>query len=197
MLFRTYTKKDRINKGLLDIKAKPELLQDFTKLQNEIGVGFEMKTLAVSSIHSDLLAASFGKAFAETFAENGSSALVIDANLYNPCLLQNLGIESDGKVHALSDKVGVLGLDKNVYPSRIFREGEIAKIIEENRGEYEHVIVLVPAVRDHKEVALIGSVIDSLVLVTQRNVTQKKHIYEACQFLVSEKLPLSKVVVLK
>ena len=197
MLFHRYTKKDYINKGLLSIAERPELLESFTTLQNEIGVGFDMKTLAITSVHSDLLAAGFARAFAETFSANGSSALIIDANLYNPCLLENLGLPSDGKVQKLSEKIGVLGLDKDVYPSRIFREGEIAKIIEENRGDYEHVLVLVPAVRDHKEVALIGQSIDSLVLIAQRNVTQKKHIFEACQFFVNEKLPLSKVVVLK
>ena len=71
------SKKERISKGLLEINEHPDLLKSFTALQNEIGVGFDMKTLAVTSVHSDLLAASFAKAFADTFANNGSSALII------------------------------------------------------------------------------------------------------------------------
>ena len=193
------SKKQRISKGLLEINEHPDLLKSFTALQNEIGVGFDMKTLAVTSVHSDTLAASFAKAFADTFANNGSSALIIDANLYDPCLSKSLNLpqEQEPKVHALSEKVGILSLSSEIYPSRIFREGEIAKIIEENRGDYDHVVILVPALREHKEVALLGNVIDSLVLVTQRNVTQKKDIYEACCFLAENKLPLAKVVVLK
>lgn len=199
MIFSFTPKKQIISKGLLEINERPELLKNFTALQNEIGVGFDMKVLAVTSVHSDLLATSFAKAFADTFAANGSNALIIDANLYNPLLLETLGLpqESAGKVQALNDKVSVLSLSGDIYPSRLYREGEIAKIIEENRKGFEHVLVIVPGMREHKEIALLGKVIDSIALITQRNVTQKKEIFEACQFLVAEKLPLAKVVVLK
>ena len=88
-------------------------------------------------------------------------------------------------------------MDKETYPSNVYKSGTIQKIIKDEEKNYEHFIVIVPSVKDHKEVFLLNDVVQAIVMVTQKNVTIKKHIYEAVQFFKETKLPLAKTVVLR
>ena len=197
-LFQSKPVKEKIVEGLLDLEGHPDILQSLVDMQNEIGVGFDMKVLAITSIHNDKMAAAFAKAFADVFAHNGSSSLIIDASLYKPSLAGVLGLTGcTHELRVLNDKISVLCSDKEVYPSKLFREKEVQRVIEENKRNFDHIIVLVPAVREHKEIALLKGVIDSAIIVTQRNITQKKDIFDAACFFQAEDLPLSKVVILK
>lgn len=196
-----------IKNNLASLEKSEELINLFTVLQNEISVSFPAKITAVTSIKDDNLAASFAKAYALTYAHNGFKALIIDANLYNPCLEGLLGgsdaevsvdkKEESYKFISINEKVSAICLNKNTYPSNVYKAGVIQKFVEDNKEEYSHVVVLVPSVEEHKEVILLKEVIDSIILVTQKNVTKKGHIYNAGAFFHEASLPLAKVVVLK
>ena len=201
-------KQEKID-ALLNVKNNEELFIALTALQNEISVGFNTKIIAVVGIKGEELTAAFSKGFGEAYALNGSKSLVIDANLYNPSLarLLNNG-EDEGdvevvdnnqqyKITTLSDKLSALSLSKQIYPSELFKSGIIQNAIKEHKNEYEHFVIIVPEIKNHKEIFLLADIIECIVLLTFKNITRKKDIFDAIQFMNANKLPLAKTVLLK
>lgn len=200
-------KKQVLLNGLLNAKDNKEKVATITKLQNEISVSFPTKVVAIAAIKDDVLSAYFAKAFADAYSANGSTSLIIDANLYNQKLK---GIIGGGDLEVETKEQGkekqFMSIDKNtdawcldneIYPSTIYKSGLIQKTINDNKEKYDHFIVIVPSIKEHKEISLLGNVIDSIVLITRKNVTLKEHIYYAIQYLYENNLPLAKTVVLK
>ena len=50
-----------------------------------------------------------------------------------------------------------------------------------------------PAVKGHKEIVLIKDVVDSIILVTQKDITIKEHIFYAIQYFKENDLSLANV----
>ena len=209
MFFNNDKKKQEKIETLLNVKDNEELFTSLTTLQNEISVGFNTKVIAITGIKGEELTAAFAKGFGEAFSLNGSKTLVVDANLYNPCLaklLNNGEDESDVeiveknqqyKITTINDKLSTLSLNKQIYPSELLKSGVIQKALEDHKDEFEHFIIIVPEIKNHKEIFLLGDVIESIVLLTFKNITRKKDIFDAIQFMNVNKLPLAKTVLLK
>ena len=199
-----FNKKTDIVDNLLDIEHNEELSQKITILQNEISVSFDTRIIAVTSINKDKLAAAFAKALADTYVQNGSSALIIDGNLYNPVMSEIIsGNTIDNKYNTPFSSnhpqkgTKIIYLSKNTYPAEAYKSGMIHKIIEENKTSYDHFIILVPSIKEHKEVILLSDIVNSIILVTQKNVTRREDIHNAIQYCYDNKLPLAKTVILK
>lgn len=198
---------------LLHLRQNPEMFKSFTALQNEVGVSFDSNVIAIASITSDKLSAAFAKAYADTFALNGSKVLIIDANMYNPSLATLLGSSTEDDVlttsldvhsapiqselQQIEENVSLLTMSQEIYPSHIYRNGDVAAMIEEKKASFDHIVVIVPSVKNHKEVQLLEGIIDSLLLVVRRSVETKKDIFEAACFFQEAKLPLAKAVILR
>lgn len=207
-LFGGPSPKERMIDDLLNIKGDQDLFDSLTTLQNEIEVTHATKVIAISSVRNDSLAAAFSKGFADAFALNKSNCLLIDANLYNPSLEKLLGegeLEQEAQnkkvdnyeVKELSEGVSAVYLDKQIYPSEVFKSGLIQKIVKEQSSKFEHIVIITPSIKEHKEIVLLKDVLQSIILICQRNVTLRKSVYEACTFFAEEQLPLAKTVVLK
>ena len=190
-------KRQKLLANLSNVSSKPAVVQELTALQNEIAVGFSTKVIAVSSLRDDALASAFAKGLADTFAINGEKTLVIDANLYNPSLSDVLGQQRGEGIVKLGDNVDAVMMEKQTYPSEVYKSGAIEEIVKAHESEYAHFVILVPNLRDHKEIALLKGFMTALILVTQRNVTAKQWIYEACAYCAEAELPFAKAVVLK
>ena len=211
MGFFNSNNENKIINGLQQVQTNEELFKALTVLQNEISVGFNTKVILVCGVNNDKLATVFAKAFADAYSKNDSSCLLIDANLYNPCLSELIGKEQVGSFMAFRDirsknysnmsyinkNVNAICMDKEIYPSNVYKSGVIQKIIKDEEKNYDHFIVIVPSVKEHKEVFLLNDVAQAIVMVTQKNATIKKHIYDAIQFFKEAKLPLAKTVVLR
>lgn len=200
-LLRSNNKQKIIN-GLMNASLDDETIERITTLQNEIGVLCSTKVIAITSIKNDDLAVAFAKAFAGAYSVNNEKTLLIDANLYNPLLRHALkeaeGEKSEGyRITRVDDNTNAVCLNKETYPSEVLKGGLVQKIIEENKNGYDHFVVLVPAIKDHKEIVLLKDVITAVVLVAQKNVTKKEHIYNAIQYCAANQLPLAKTVILK
>ena len=195
--------KQKIINGLLNASLDDETIDRITTLQNEIGVSFSTKVIAITSIKDDALAVSFAKAFAGAYSVNNERTLIIDANLYNPLLRHALkdsegGNRNDGyRVTFVDGKTNAVCLSKETYPSEVLKGGIVQRIISENKDNYDHFVVLVPSIKEHKEISLLKDVVTAIVLVAQKNVTKKEHIYNAIQYCAVNKLPLAKTVILK
>lgn len=194
--------KERLVKGLLNASYDDETIERLTTLQNEIGISFSTKVVAITSIKHDELAVAFAKAFASAYSANGAKTLVIDANLYNPLLsrlLSDLEGETENGYRTLiiDGQTTAICLPKEIYPSEVYKSGLVQKIISENEREYDHFVVVVPEIKDHKEIVLLKDVVTSIILLTQKDVTKKEHIYNAIQYCAINKLPLAKTMVLK
>ena len=202
--FRNKQDKQMVN-NFLSLEGRERMLEKLTTLQNEISVSYNNKVIVITSLEYDELAAAFAKAFADAFVKNGSSALLVDANLYEPHLgkllsvpTQKLGKEETKlEVNKLSDKLGVVCLDKVTYPAEAYKSGLLEELIEANKETYEHVVILMPSVKKHKEVSLLSKVLDSVLLLCRRDVSTKGDIFYALQYLAGEHLPVSKTVILK
>ena len=189
---------DKIIANLLDAVSHPDITDRLTALQNEVGVDFSTEVIAITSIRDDELAAGLAKGLADTFANNGEKTLIIDANLYNPCLKRLLGDKArEGELSQLEDNVSALCLGKEIYPSEVYKSGKIHEIIEKHQSEYMHFVVLVPTIRDHKEIVLLRDEVTAILLAAQKNVTIKQFIYEAAGYCVDNSLPFAKTVILK
>lgn len=192
-------KNDKVIENLRNAKDNEALLESLTKLQNEIAVYHNVKVIAITTINNDPLAAAFAKAFAETFSRNGETSLVVDANLYNPCLQDFVGdgVEAKNRITAsIDNKANAIIMAKEIYPGESYKGKAVDEIIKENEGNYDHFIVLVPSVKEHKDVALLKDIVDGIILLTRKNKTTKKSIFEAIQFFRVHELPLAKTVVL-
>lgn len=201
-LLRSNNKQKIIN-GLTNASLDDEAIDRITTLQNEIGVNCSTKVIAITSIKGDDLAVAFAKAFANAYSVNNEKTLIIDANLYNPLLRHLLkeGEEGDNslgyRITQVDEKTGAVCLNKETYPSEVLKGGLVQKIIKENEDKYDHFVILVPEIKEHKEIILLSDVITALVLVVLKNVTKKEHIYNAIQYCAYNKLPLAKTVILK
>ena len=193
------TRQEIMSSHLLDVRNNTELSNSLTALQNEITVSFDMKVIAITSINRNKLSAGFAKGLADTFALNGSNALIIDANLYDPrlAMLLNAEVDENSSLKKLDEGVDVVYLTKETYPPQVFKGGTIQKIIKDNFDKYEHIIIIVPSITEHKEIVLLSKVIDSVILLAQRNVTKRVDLYEAISYCYDNKLPLAKTVVVK
>ena len=201
-------KQEKID-SLLNVKDNDELFEMLTTLQNEISVGFNTNVVAITGIKGEELTAAFAKAFGEAYGLNGSETLLVDANLYNPSLIKLLNAgEDEGdievsdkdqqyKITYIDDKLSALALNKQIYPSELFKSGLIQKAIKEHIDEYKHFVIIVPEIKNHKEVFLLKDIIDSIVLLTFKDITRKKDIFDAIQFMRANELPLAKTVLLK
>ncbi len=183
--------------NFLNVSIKEQMVKKITILQNEISIVYDTKVIAISSFGDDKLAAAFAKGMADVYAVNDSNALVIDANLYNPCLKDLLNGQSAEGIQKLGEKNGVAYLDKEIYPSTVYKSGAIQKLIEDGLKEYEHILVIVPSIIEHQEIALLSKEINSAVLVARQNVTKKGQIFNALQFCAEANIPVSKTVILK
>ena len=185
--------------NLLNISSRPKTLEKFVRLQNEISIEHDSKVVVITSVGEDKLAAAFAKALADAYVANSSSALIVDANFYNPELAGLLGAQEPGgdiKAVLFNEKSGYIPMKKETYPSNIYKAGTVQKLIEENKDKYEHILVLMPSIKEHKEVVLLKDALDSVILVTRRNVSKKGDIYNSLAFLVEEKIPVSMTPVL-
>lgn len=196
-------KKNPLIEGLLD--DNEELFKSLVVLQNEINVSHNTKVIAVTSVDNEKVSAAFARALALAYAKNNSSACVIDANLYNPTLFELLGDEIDQeakqetevKEKELNDKVHLISLTKVIYPSEVYKEKFVHDLIKKNEAKYGHIILVLPSVRNHKEIVLLKDVIGSVLVLARRNVSVKKDVFNVLSFLANEKLPVAKTIVLK
>ena len=202
------TRVDRLSK----LTKKDELFESLVTLQNEINVGHDTKVIAVTSIENDLLSASLAKALALTYSFNDSKTLIIDANMFNPSLEKvlddseevNISILNQGdenlsirhQTTSINENLDAVCFVKETYPGNVFKSQIIQKMIE-NEGQYEHFIIIVPSIKEHKEIELLREVVQSIVLVVQKSVTKKKDIYEAIAFCQTRQLPLAKTVIVE
>ena len=140
---------------LSHVNNDASLFDSLTKLQNEINVYFDTKVLAITSINDDALAAALAKALADAYSMNGSNALIIDANLYNPSLESYIESHNEDDTITVSEKNEVLSgynrqvtvagnvkticLDKQIYPGNAYKDGAVHNIIESNKNSYEHI----------------------------------------------------------
>lgn len=195
--------------NLLSKEPREQMLAKITALQNEISVAFNTKVLVITSIGEDKLAAAFAKAFVGAYETNNSNALLIDANLYNPCLSELMGGKVQGPAKSekpeevaldilpLGNKNGVVCMEKEIYPSDIYKSGVIQKLVSDNMEKYEHIVVLMPSILEHREVLIFKDLLDSVMVVARRAVTKKRDIFEALSFLSDAQMPVSKTVILK
>ena len=199
-------KRNNFLNGLLTSKDKEDKIKALTTLQNEMCVSFPTKVVAIAGIKDDELAAYFAKAFADAYSANGSTSLIIDANLYNQKLKTIIGGDDSVEAKEEGKEKQFLFVDKNteawcldneIYPSTVYKSGVIQKTINDNKDKYDHFILIVPSIKEHKEISLLKDVIDSIILISQKNVTLKEHIYYAIQYLRENELPLAKTVVIK
>ena len=210
MLFSKKEKKSKVE-VLSNFNKDSELFQKFITLQNEINVTHDTKVIAVTSIENDLLTAAFANALALTYAFNDSKTMIIDANMYNPslnevlcdsnssdvCVLENNDNKSElaHETTKVNENLDALCFDKQVYPGNVFKSKVIQEVIKKEGSKYEHFIILVPSIKEHKEVSLLKDVLKSIVLVVRKDVTKKKDIYEAISFFREAELPLAKTVI--
>ena len=209
MVFFKEKKDNQMIANLISSNDRPNMVSKLTVLQNEISVSFNTNVLVITSFGEDKLAAAFGKALADTYASNNSNYLLIDANLYDPCLASLLGEatpastnhkegkESPLMVKDLGNGNGVLFMGKEIYPSDVYKSGVIHNLINESKEKYEHIIVLAPSIKEHKEVVLFKDVLDSVLLVARRDGTKKKEVYNSLVYLAEQQIPVSKTVILK
>ena len=208
---------DKVIQNLLNLGKESELFQRLTVLQNEINIAHDTKVLAITSINDAKLSAAFAKALADAYRFNNSSCLLIDANLYDPCLLGLVGqedvlptdqlyVDEPAKNNPLSigchrksidENNVVVFMDKQTYPSDAYKTQAIQTLVKESRESYEHIIIVVPTIKDHKEAALFVDILDSAILVTERSYTKKRDIYDALVFFDSVKIPVAKTIVVK
>ena len=86
---------------------------------------------------------------------------------------------------------------KEVYPSIVYKSDAIEKLVEEGKQKFDHILILVPNVKDHEEIALLSKMLDSTLLVTRQDVTKKRDIFNSLVFFAEKKIPVSKTVILK
>lgn len=177
--------------NLSNVEQGSSLFSSLTDLQNAICVTNPCKVIAVASVDDDELSCAFAKAMQDVYAKNGSSAFVLDANLYNPLFCEKYPKDKKDKSETF------ISLEKNVYPSEYFKNGKIEKVLLKKKSNFDHIIIIVPSLKNHQEISLFKEMVDTVLVVTRRNDTTKKDLYNVISFLKEKELPLATCVVLK
>ncbi len=191
-------KKNEILQNLLNVRADSDRKKIIVRLQNDIASLSSTKVIAVVPVDESDLAAAFAEAMRITYEENGSKTMLIDANLYHPCLRSLLGNSYSSATDQGHEKMlpSVYCFDTVVYPGDFYKSGEVQKKIKDGTSEYDRVIVITSEIREHKELALLANCLDTTVLVARRGFTKKEDVFNAISFLGAEKIPVSRVVIL-
>lgn len=146
-----------------------------------------------------------------TMSEQGSSVLIVDADLRRPQLDGILGVEkAPGLTDFLQEKNQLTdcirragrngGLSVLPSGSRITNSAELlggdrfAGMVRQLRTEFDVVVFDTPPLLV-TDAALIGSVVDGTILVARANATEKSELQSAIQALRSVKAPIAGIVV--
>ena len=202
-------KKKNSNNMLLNTSLEKDILDNLIKIQNDVGVNFSSKIVGIASIDNDFLAATFARGYALAYSSNNLRTLIIDANMYNPILFKAFNKEDFSVeiyknkeeqflcVPTIDENISIISLNKEVYPSDIYKTGVIEKIIRSHEKDFDHFIVLTPCLEEHKEIVLLKEVLSAIILVVEKNVTKLEYIFNAIEYCKENQLPLAKTVILK
>lgn len=173
--------------------ANYNLIKD---LQNDINLSFDDRIVAIFSADEEKASAEFALEYAKTYAEFCQKTLIIDANMYEPQLLNLLKSQEEEKVIKVSDDIGAYCLKPSDYPSEFFKNKELNSIIKNYEKEYRRFVVIVPNVNRHKDILLIKDIYGCSLLVAVKNKTKRSDIYYASQICKENGLKLARVVLL-
>ncbi len=187
---------------LMNIESRNGLVDKLTALIDEIEMDGEVKVLGITSVEDDSLTAAFAKGLMDAYAINGSSTLLIDANVYSPFLEKHMRKQGDILENKMGNttingNIGVVFMKESERPEEVLKSGEIEVLIKAQKTNYGHILLLLPSLKEHREAASFNAVFDGVVLVVRRDVTERKDIAKAIDFLDESGSKLKKVVVLK
>lgn len=189
---------------LLSFNKESKTFKEISSLQSDLCIAYDTKVVLVTSANDDYLAAAFSKAFANAYALNGKKALVIDANFYNPQLSGMLHLSNDSEndsafnnVFNLEENIDVVCSKKEEYPGETIKSDAVGKLINENKDNYDHIIVIAPNLKEHEDALFFTKDAGCVLLTTKRNVTTKSLVYKSIQLFKDNKVSNYRIALIK
>ena len=209
MFFRNIKKNQNRLDAFLSFDEKSKTFNEVINLFNEITSLYSNKVIAIAAVNDDYSSSVIAIALSNALALNKKTSLIIDANLYNPTfpkILEKLNVSQSsvekGKTKkqdflTINDKVKAICLTPSPFPSEAFKDGVVKKTITENSKKFDHIFVISPNVEMHTDIVILAENVDCILLVSQRDVTEKSRIFKTIQTIKENKLTLAKVLVIK
>ena len=204
VLFAKRKQKEAIA-SLLDSDRHPFVRERIESLQNSIALLDGGKLIVLAPVDSFESAASLSIAMADAYTANQSSCAVLNANLsssFFDCLrsdsAETVNNQSDVLSTSYRTKKGWLAIcpPKNAYPAAAYHEGVINDLINSRIEDFEHMIVVLPPLQNLELIAPISDSIKSVVLVTQKNITKRKLLFNAIRSIANQKINVLKIVLI-
>ena len=176
---------------LLDAANNKAFLSEVSRLENDISVFHDTSVVAITSIDGDFISATFAKALANSYAQNGLRALIVDANFYNPSLTDifpqiPFKASSSSVFHEkydVNNNLSVITCSSCVYPSRVYKSSEVHNLIANNASVFDRIILLIPSIITHGEVSLLSGTLSTVLCLVKKDVTKKSEVFDVLKVL--------------
>ena len=208
ILYKKNLKIDKIKNALLKELDNDEFINKINSIINDIKVVSEDKVLAVSSI-GDLGSTSSNVCILLTKAYDAkkSSSIIIDGNPYENSfehIKVNNHHDSENKDKELNkyNQLNLIGgsslisFDKTSYPCEMYRKDFFSEVISDFK-DVDHFIICVPSLDDREDALLLRNTVNSMVLVTIKNVTKRQDVFNAIRTCNDKGIIISKILILK
>ena len=197
MYFLNSAKKEKARlKKFLSIQESDKTFDELTSLQNEINTHGDSSRIIIAGINDDYLAATFSKAFADAYVIKGKKVIIFDANFYEPQLTQLLNIQSN-KVERINKNESIFSFDRDPYPTEKNKIDSFLKTINSKAKSFDYTIVVAPNTVSHKDILLLAGKTDHILLVSRRDVTERKAIFNSLKIFEDCSYPTPEVIVVK
>ena len=200
-MFRKQNKPIDKDKNLLNKWLSCSNIEKFVGLQNSLNAVYKTKVIGVFSLEDSSVSKVFAVAFADAYVENNEKVLLVDGDLYTRPI-SDFALETEEKsgkskaIHKLSDGVDYISFSTDSYVSSIYRKGAVQKEIEKQKEKYDHIVVLLPSVVSHKEIALTSELLDVSLMLTFKNKTNLKDVFNINQFFKTANIQNIKTVLI-
>lgn len=191
---------NKYEKKLLDKFAESDIVNgNMINLQNNIDIFAGIKkVIAVTSADNNFLSGICIKHLADTYANNKQKTLVVEANFHNPILKELYGdVEESSNIFKVNEYLEIVFATEEVYSAKKLMSEEFVKKIEESKEKYDRVLILVSPVESTKEILVFKDIIETSILVTQKDETLLKNIHNSISFIKKYDIPFAGVVFIK
>lgn len=179
--------------------SKDEKWREFlVEIQNHINIYGDSKVIAICSSVNYRFSMLFANSLAKEYISEGSSVLLVDTNMYNPCL-NNIYMHKEGdldssvaniqngdigqRIHKESDKLFILSSKEEKLPSSVLKSENFQTFLDEAKTKYDHIILVLPPVYEHQDILLLKQHITSCLIMVQKNKISKQQLFDSTKTL--------------
>ncbi len=192
-----------MNVNISEILLNEKINEKILLIQNEINIYGQSKIISITSCENSYGACYFSCLLGQKYSLKSEKTIILDCNLYHPilsqffdyeenCVLNNImeeNIDFSKMIKTENDSLSVVFSKKNDFPTEIFKSSNFCQFIDYLKNIYDHIIIITPSLVEHKDLILFKNYLSASFLVSVKELTLRKNVFEAVKFLENNHFP--------